>query len=162
MAGKSYKQEVMKGKFSDFMDGAYSDLQELSSELDEWASNMEGGNLGNTDKCSRVREAADTLGNHTDAPGMVDGLDEEEVSVAVSVPRSQKNGTSRAVRLENIVSTLDSLISFADEQKDALEESELVEKEETHDLIDEIENLISQLETTKDEIEGVEIPGMYG
>lgn len=42
---------------------AFNELESLRDEMGEWADNMESSPLEHTEKCQRVREAADTLDN---------------------------------------------------------------------------------------------------
>jgi len=43
------------------IEGGMGEIEVLADEMESWRDNMQGTNLENTDKYSRVEEAADTL-----------------------------------------------------------------------------------------------------
>ena len=147
MAGKSYKYEQCKGKLGDMVSNACSELEELGSELRDWASGMEGTGLENTEKYSTVSEAADALEN-INAPDVPKELQEIELSYSQAVNKNKKAGPSRAVRLENACNLLSAVV-------DHLDGDEFQENQEAQDFMEEVANV-------RDEVEGVEIPGMFG
>lgn len=154
MAGKSYKSVAEKGELGSVVSDAYSQLEDLAGELEEWKSGLEGTALKNTSRYEMLNEAVDALGNKSE-PDVPDSLDKIEVGYSISVKRNKKAGCSRAVRLENIVGMMQAVV----EELDSVINNE---DEKDEDKKEEAETLKSELEDTIGEIDGTDIPGMFG
>lgn len=152
---RGYKSVKRTGVVGD-VEGAYSDLQELGSEMGEWRDNLEE-KFSSTEKYERVSEAADAL----------EGLSEPDVpSELADIPIEYSEFTStrglpRWARRDNAVSIIRTAIDALNERKDG-DKPEDVEDDAWADKVSDIESLIDDLESIADEAENVEFPGMYG
>ena len=73
-----YKLVECKDSVESAIDCGISELEALQEEMDSWASGMEETNLANSEKCSTVRESADTLeSSANDARQALDELTQE-------------------------------------------------------------------------------------
>ncbi len=124
---------------------AYSELESLHSEMDEWYNNLPES-LQQADRGVRVEEAANTLGEHTSEPDVSEAVAAIEV---FSIPSFDV--TSRADRCAEAAGTLRTAIEALNDYG-----------EEHKELSSEIDSLVQELENTADSVEGVEFPGMYG
>lgn len=161
MAGKSYKIETHTAPLSDVISDAYEEFETLSGEFGDWRDSIPES-LNGTEKYNLVETAADTLGDNTDAPEIPAGTDDDgkaislgdlDVTYLVSVHRNKRQGPSRQVRLDNACA----MLSAAGDMLDSI-----VDGEEDHPLKDEAETLSGELQETIDNVEGIEIPGMFG
>ena len=170
----------------------YSEIQELTEEMESWRDNLQGTGLESTGKFSEVEEAADTLANSSsECESQVDGvvekiqsfapsLLEEKVSVILQVTRSKRKSPSRAVRLSNATASIgvarDHLVERLDQIKILISDGEehtffpdLDEtgfspemKTQVNEDIEEIEGYLDGIEDIIGDLEGVEFPGMFG
>lgn len=147
----AYKLETKKASASAALTDAFSEITSLQEEMDEWASNLEDSNLANTQKCSDVRDAADTL-TGVDELEVPKSFSDVEITYAESVNRNKRRGPSRSVRRDNAATILDVVAQTAREQ---------AEKAATDEAREELEGFADELENHKDTIEGVEFPGMF-
>jgi hypothetical protein len=159
----AYKAVERKSTILACLEDGSADIVCLAEEIDEWASNMEDGNLGETEKCQTLRETADTLGNY-EAPNLEDipgFLLDVEITVTEMVNRNKRRSPSRAWRMSNAVAIIraaqENLQEYIDNlpSNDDLSDSE----QEARDLREEAISLIA---TELDEVEHVEFPGMFG
>lgn len=137
---------------------AASTFEELASELGEWRDSLEE-KFSQTDKYSRVSEAADTL-EGLNQPSLPDWLEKDETKIEWE-GRPPKRKQSRSDRRDDACSLLDMAIQHLDERIDKLDEKKELTEEEEGQKSD-MEELRSELDDYKAEAEGVEFPGMYG
>lgn len=141
---KSYKPITSTGVPEDLVETAISDLLEISDEIEQWKSGMEGTNLESSERYSMLSEAYDTLSN-VQAPEPDEWPHPEaRVSYTEYHPKRKNRSPSRAMRVENATGRVAALIDFYESLDDAEEHSDLIE--ELREIAD-----IS-----------VELPGMYG
>jgi hypothetical protein len=139
------------------IEDAVSELASLAEEMEEWATNMEDGNLGQTGKCETVRSAADELANIDQSlalpPALAD-LASHPLKVPQSKHKSKRYSGSRSNRRDNAVVLLQAAVEFLQDEGN-LEGLEDNAKDEASALADELELAI-------DSAESAEFPGMYG
>lgn len=133
-----------KGTLADAVSEAYGEITALAEEMRSWADNMEE-RLSHTEKYERVSEAADALEAMSE-PDIPDGLGDKECDILTDHGKRRNRPPSRADRASAAATNLDNAMAVLDELEDN----------------DEAEQLRSDLENIKDELEGVEFPGMYG
>jgi predicted nucleic acid-binding Zn-ribbon protein len=163
---------------------ATSEIESLRDEMTEWAENMESSPLEHTEKCGRVREAADALDNaFNELESAHDDLDRamEDVGENLSVNDVQYvefvaykgRSLSRADRMGNAVTAAYAGIDAYTNALDAREggskptdpdlsaelEEELEKREEKFDAV---RDAVEAIRNAIEEAEGVEFPGMYG
>jgi hypothetical protein len=152
----AYKTEARTVKLSDALDTAFGEFESLADEFGDWRDNM-SDSLSATDKYDRVNTAADTLGEHTDAPDIPKNtehdLGELDITYFESVNKNKKAGPSRQVRLDNACSIVSSVIDKLDD---------IIDDEAEHPLKEEAETLRDSLQETIDNVESVDIPTMFG
>lgn len=132
------------------IESAVSVIEELHTEMEDWASNMEGNSMEHLPKYDEVNEAKDALESPKDE---LEGLDlPEEVSgVEVSYTQdTRQSANSRSGRLNNALDELRAAEAGLDSEVERLEE--LLEK--AREAKDTLEAQISELES-------VNFPGMY-
>jgi len=173
----AYKMEVQRITLADAIANGYSEIQQLRDEMNEWKDNLENGNLGHTDKFSRVEECAEALDSEADnepSEELPADLVLKEVSVSVQVNRRKNKGPSRAVRCSNACAYLqvvcDELEGIMEDLPTEPEEDDEgritpeAEKaaEEAQEEKDTLEEIRDHLQSTIEAVEGIEFPGMYG
>lgn len=149
------KYKVREASLADAANEAYSELQSLGEEMREWADNLEE-KFSNTERYSRVSEAADTL-EGLNEPNYPDWASNTKVQITelVKPPRRQSRASRRDDACSILESCMDACQEWLDEHTEVKEGADL-------ELSGEIEQLKDDLENLKDEAEGVEFPGMYG
>lgn len=182
MYGKSYKTIQVKTTIESAIDEAFSEFESLCEEMTEWRDNMEE-KLSQTEKYQQVSDAADLLENVQRPDGLPDAMDDSEIEVSIGVKKYKSDGgLSRAARHGNACNHLETAIeaitTFIDEHADDEQEAEdaKAEAEEegsegaaeedvsgmvTADQVQELEQYRDDLQSTLDEMQGVEFPGMY-
>lgn len=149
-----HKQQREQTTIGDAISTAFTELELLAEEMREWADNMEE-KLSHTERYEQVSEAADTLENLSEPDA--DGL-EQFLSPAISVLQYvQTIRTPRWARRDNCTVYLDAAISALETARDDLPETEA--NEETRDTLT---DFIDELESARDDAEGVVFPGMFG
>lgn len=171
MAGRSYlKTEAQTSSLSAAISDAFDEVGELADEMGEWRDSLEE-KFSQTDKYSRVSEAADTLDGHRDAPDFDESVvGDIQVTYGVTSNRSKRRGISRATRLDNAVGKLNACVEALqaeadslDEQIEELDDSRQEERGELSERKEALEELQQELEEAVGELDGgVEFPGMYG
>lgn len=149
--------EVLKAKYfttslEDLVGGAFSDIEELANEMQEWYDNMPE-NFQDGDKGSEVQEAQDALSNiqAIDIPEKA-GTIRVMFVPAEEISSRQDRGSDAAARLQVAA---DELRSALQDLVDAAPKDEpYVDEEGWGDLADE-------LESAGQEVDGVSFPGMY-
>lgn len=155
MYGKNYKIVPCKGTVSDAVADAFSEAESLKDEMEEWKSSLEGTNFEQSDRFSRISEAYDTLESNCEAPDVPDSLGDLEVEWAEGRKKSVKRrGPSRAARLGNATSALAAVVDLLREVED--------DDEREQDVREAAGELANNIEEKKDELDGVEFPGMFG
>jgi len=162
-----YKPQTIKSTVEDAL-SAYSDFDDLTSEMGDWRDKMSGTNLENSDKYYRVEEAANALETinselESSVSDLIENLPDEirdkSMEYIIWVPPSKKQSPSRSYRCDNacsaIRSGLDVIILWIEETKKLKEIPEGID-------LDEIEGYISDIESQLDEADGVDFPGMFG
>ena len=123
---------------------AFGEVENLASEMREWADNMDGGGLGHTSKFEAVEEAASALEDIED-PGTLPSLfDERETSVTVTVNTRKGRPLSRATRAADAAGQFRTAA------------------EDVRTLISELEEIADNLESAADALEGIEFPTAFG
>ena len=140
----AYKQEKRESTVGDLVADAVSELESLKDEMSEWRDNMEGTGLENTSKFEQVSEAAETLESYVSEVDVPDELSGIAASWFESVHRNKRRGASRSVRLGNAIAMLEAA-------SEALGASE----------IEGAEDLETEVGELKDNVEGIEFPGMF-
>lgn len=161
------------------VEGFYSDIEELASEMGEWRDNLEE-KFSQTEKYSNVSECADALENITDngdAPDVLSEGDDKEVTYTHGKKSSSKSPYPRWLRRDNAVNmvraaieAIDARISSIQEQRDAEDEmseearafAEAQGATSVDDQISELEEYKNSLEEHADEADGIEFPGAFG
>ena len=156
-----YKSEIRELSLEEALD--VSDIEELKGEMEEWVSNMSGTALENTGK---YQAADDAVGQLETPAGITfedlwsyipddkrDAIQETKIKIAYDVPRSRKQSTSRAIRLSNAVSQVETALQWLmDNLVDANPDQDY------SSLKDEIDTITGDL----GESESVEFPTMFG
>lgn len=167
----SYKSVTTEMEISSAL--TCSDIESLRDEITEWRDNMDSNGLENTPKYEEVSECADgldTVDNLEDPlSGLVaiaekEGFGEEMLKVTTYVNRRKGRGPARWVRLSNEVSAIRVGIERMNEEKEKKEAilQEQEEEDETlRELVNEIDDHVSELEGYLDELDGISFPGMY-
>jgi hypothetical protein len=145
------------------IDDAFSVIEELAGEMREGFDNMEGGNLGSTQKCQTYGETADTL-EGVNAPDLPDALNNIKV---IRYPSTSKS-TGRAHRASEASSDLnlaaDAIEEWVTDKREMLDERDDDDNEETEEELDldGLDSLAEELRNAASELEGCEFPGMFG
>lgn len=150
----AYKIVTQKSTIGAATPDAFSALETLGEEMREWFDNMEGNNLGSTDKCSRVGETADALEglSTVDVPETIEDM---EMSYAEQVNKDKRRGASREVRNSNAVQMLEGAKDAAQNWLDDDENKEHADRSDVEEFINDLDNEIGN-------VDSLEFPGMYG
>ncbi len=147
------------------IESAWSAIEDLHSEISEGIENQrEHAGIAATSRFATMEETSDTLESiKDDQPEWPEPLDESISAVMIaSYIQNYKKGLSRADRRDNIVNELDGAIdairAWIDEQTTG--EGSLTE--EMQEKVDAATELADALEEKKDELDGLEFPGMRG
>jgi chromosome segregation ATPase len=181
-----YKSKTEEFAVADALSIANQEIADLADEMRTWADNLEGGNLGHTDKAQRVAEAADSLEGIEQQEDLHEEAESARCTVTIQVVRSARYSPSRAVRAANAAAMLQAAAGAIQDRISELEElkrehelkheepqegatADGPEAEACADEIARIEDAISELESQADsieqaasELEGIEFPGMFG
>lgn len=172
-----YKAKTEEFSVADAVSMANDEVAQLAEEMREWADNLEGGNLGHTDKAQRVAEAADTLEGIEQQEDLHEEAEALRCTVTLQVVRSARYSPSRAVRAANAATMLQAAAGAIQDrlgdleiEKHELEAAAQAEETDKHDdRLAEIESAMSDLESQADsleaaasDLEGVDFPGMFG
>jgi chromosome segregation ATPase len=153
MYGKNYKMVARKADLETALGEAFSEIESLRDEMEEWKSSLEGTNFEQTERYSRIEEAQDTLDDALNSqPDVPDSLAGLEVEWHEGVKKSKRRGPSRAARLGNASNAIGAVIDLLTDK----------DSEDPDAGADETTSLLSQLEEIRDNIDGVEFPGMFG
>ncbi len=146
----SYKTVTTKLTVEDAVSSALSVLEELADEMRSWADSMSGTNLENTEKSEAVEEAADALEAAHEEVEVPEEYASQEVEVAEQVLRyKRRHGPSRAVRRDNALAALQSVLT-------------LVGEAASDHLSDDANEFVNTLENITSAAENVEFPSMFG
>lgn len=156
-ARKKFKNVEQEMTLSDAISYAMSDFQTLRDEMRDWASNMEGTGLENTEKYTAVSECADALESFCD--------DEPEVPTFIEAdyqPRIKFNeqtrignrGMARWLRASNAESAIEAVKNYAETQADKLKTVNPEASAGWQALYDACDNIAN-------EAQGLDFPGMY-
>lgn len=152
--------EPIMTNVGDAVSTAFSMLEELKDELQNWYDNLpesfQSGSKGDT-----LQEAIDALEN------IVEPDVSENVRDAAVTYQQDRKATSRAKRCAEACTILDACIGGLQEvaqdwREKAAKGQTGNEGEDLDALADECDTLIDELDTAKSDAEGVEFPGMYG
>lgn len=141
---------------------AFSAIEELASECREVYDNMEGGNLGHTQRAQSFDNTASTLEciSEIDVPECISDL---AFTHAEMVPTRKGRDASRDARRSNIVSILEAARDAANDRAESLRDgSEEADDPDAEDEAQEIDSFVDELDSVIDELEGCEFPGMFG
>ena len=177
---RKLKNEIHSATVGDVSAHVDALRDELGEEMRSWYDNM-SENLQGGDKGSQVDEAASTL-EGLDTPDVPDIISDLGFSYSVQHKGGRK-GDPRWLRRDNETSALSSAVDavrewvdsaktavaeFEEENPEAEDDAQVELGEQTHTLqelrdgIEEAEQFADDLESLKDEADGVEFPGMYG
>ena len=157
-----YKQVREKFTVGDGLDA--SEIESLRDEMQEWVDNMSGTSLENTSRYQMAEEAANQLDqvdyigleniweavNNTEC--LTKDLKNLEYEVVIFKVKNRRQYPSRAYRLSNTISAINGALECL---KNFLEPYEA-------DEVGDIRCAIDEVESTVQELDGVEFPGMYG
>jgi len=157
-----YKQVREKFTVGDGLDA--SEIGDLRDEMQEWVDNMGGTALENTSRYQMAEEAVDLLSrvddvqfddiwdaiNNTEC--LTGDLKNLEYEVVIFKVKSRRQYPSRGYRLSNTISIINGALECL---RDFLEPYEAEEVGEVREVIDEVESIVQELD-------GLEFPGMYG
>jgi hypothetical protein len=144
--------QQMEGTIDELVSGAFSDLEELGQEMQDWFDNMPE-NLQDGSKGDAVSEAADGLSN-------ISAVDTPESLATIKVKYAyDSKARSRSDRRDNAINVLNAVIEHleSDQVKRGIADSSEQEK-----LTEEYDEFLGDLQNARDEAEGVEFPGMMG
>lgn len=133
-------------KVIDAFNEAQGEVESLAEEMRSWFDNMPE-NLQGGDKGGMVDEAANTLEGidmNIDLPASV-----HEVEITERLVGRQRRRPSRGSRRDRIAGLIDSIVEVLRNGPEDAPDHE--EREDAAEMLD----------TAKDELEGVEFPGMY-
>lgn len=144
------KQTTHKTDTTAAIADAFSEIESLKDELQEWYDNLPE-NFQNGSKGEQLQEAIGALEQHSE-PSVDDKLQEllekTEVSYLATSGRA-----SRSDRRYAAIAQLDAVIELLQEKQD--------EQEKAGCELD-YESLIDELTNARDEWDNVEFPGMFG
>lgn len=141
---------------SSLLSDAFEEIESLKDELNDWYDNL-GDNLQQTEKGQMLEEAVSTLdyAERVELDSFFDGeiLEEIESIKTVYVPAHWSNNLSRASRRDEATGMLNVVMEKL---------QELVDDEKyDEEIIDSINDAISEIENAISEVESVEFPSMY-
>lgn len=159
-----YKAMPQEACVADAVSSAFTELTDLAGECREIVDNASEG-LAQTQRVQTLDETASAL----------EGLSEPaEVSEKIGAARirytesTKKGGLSRAVRRDNAVAALQSVVDWCGERIEEIE-TELRAANEEEEAESNLENEKGELESLRDDAqeaidaaEACEFPGMYG
>lgn len=145
MAKRETKVET--GTIEGFIDDAYSAIEELKGELEEWKGNLPE-NLQNGQKGDELDEAMNNLSNSDYKPDVPESVANRPVSASVMLPKKSWGRTymSKADRRDNALALMDACI----------QDLQNVEGD------DEAHSLMDTLQEHRDEFEQCEFPRAFG
>ena len=159
------RDEQFTSTVADVVDEAFAEAEALGEEIREWYDNLPES-FQDSDKGYSLDEAANGFENldRPDTPGANDGdsIDVRSVSV-LYLPDLE--GYSRPRRAAECSGKLRAVVDlFRDADHEDEDDRQLLGDvwEENGDLKTEINEWLDELENQADEIEAIEIPGMYG
>ncbi len=143
-------------------DEAVTEIESLASEVRDWYDNM-GENLQQSDKGSRLEEAADALESIT-VPDRPDGV--QHISFVRYPALDTSSRGKRASECGDLLrSSAEAVREFVEEhQKDNEDEGTVDLGGEAGEVTfnwSELESFADECEEAADEVDGVEFPGMY-
>lgn len=158
----AYKSVERKNTLADLISGGYGDISSLKDELDEMLGNMEE-KLSQTSRYQALESARDELENMCEEPNIPECLGEhgklkqfhtKEIKWHEQVGKRKNYSPSRVTRLGNAGAMLE---AACDALRCVVEDG--IKNQE---IADEIQELIDKLDEDSQNVQGVEIPGMYG
>jgi len=153
-ARKEALEKIYTESLETRIEGARCELEDLQSELEDWKGGMEGTGLENTEKFSELETAAEAfesvVGDLPEAPDFPDYILKLPVTVGLL---GRKPSFSRPVRAAEAAENLQACAEVIEQW--------LVKNGEGCEAADTIEELGEQLSSASQEVEGIEIPGMY-
>lgn len=149
MTRRKEKYLQREGSVSSVAD-AFSDLEGLKEELEEWFGNMPES-FQNGSKGEQLQSAIDIL-ESLQEPNVPDEVADLSIQWPESLGRSRK-GPSRSTRCSNACNVIESAKSAV--------ESWIEEQEESADT-DAAETFVGELDELISEASSVEFPGMFG
>lgn len=166
MYGKSYKVITVEMTVEDAISYAFSDVEQLASEMRDWSDNM-AENLKSGSKGEAVEECADQLEAHTELDSQPpESFASTKITVSHGVKRSKSASASRPARLGNAIQSLRAVQELADERAGEIDPDDESKTEEERKALEEekveLEALSEAIEEVASEWEGIDIPGMYG
>lgn len=132
-----------------------SEIEELKSEMEDWYDSLQSGNFATSEKAERVEETMDQL---NEVEYALTDISELFAELFPFFPKIQFEEERRAVmprhiRLSNAIKAFSEIVTTTKLQNNVWAEAE--EQDDIEEGIDELENVISELES-------VEFPNMFG
>lgn len=174
----SYRGEKRTSTVASAVADAVSDLTSLGEECREIVDNASEG-LSQTQRIQTLDETASAL-EDAQEPDIPEPLSDIPVTYVEMVQKRKGRGSSRATRRDNAVAMLDAAVEALQGFGDAMEEAKgavaggtatpdqqrmvgaVVEAADNEEDGPDIEGLIGEIEEIKNNVEGVDFPGMYG
>lgn len=138
----------------DAVSEAWGIIEELGEEMEDWRANMED-KFSTTDKYSRVEEAAQTLQGESE-PTEPDSDTVKAITVTIQDPKPRRRSYSRADRLSQATSLLEACEGALDEFASS------DDPKTSEDDASEADSYKNDIETLRNNVEGVDFPGMFG
>lgn len=190
--GRKGKYIKVQGTVLDALSGGQGEIAQLSEEMTEWRDNMEMGGLENTERFQTVQATADELENACDLETQIaymESAGEEDDALSnllndqLEWSEFRKYGKqalnlSRADRMSNAAAGVTVAIEYLAEKAKALydalpeESDEEPEDDEAkaeaealqvkRDRYEEFVSNVEEIQSTVENVEGLEFPGMYG
>lgn len=137
------------GSVLGLIEGAYSELEALQQECQEIVDNASEG-LSQSQRIQTLEETASALDFAYNIPEVPEAV--QDLVVNYTEDRRKSKSTSRATRCAEAVSLLQTVTELL---------NEFANSDQRQELIEEVEQLISELDEAIGYAEGCEFPGMY-
>jgi len=166
MYGKSYKTETIHITMAAALSDAFSEIEMLAEEMRNWADNMSSANMEHLPNYDTVEATASALEgvNAVEVPILKVRNGTEVADFVLDISQGYKRGKargseSRAARCGNAEAMLDAVSNAVNTLIDELEDEDATVNE---GKIDTLREFCDEVDTAKDEIGGLEFPGMRG
>ena len=143
----------VSGTVIDLIEAAFSDLEGLRDECQEIVDNASEG-LSQTQRMQTFEETVDALSFVDSVPDVPEEV--QDLLVRFTEDQRKSKSHSRATRCCEAINLLACTVEVLNEFVNAQEQ------EDKNELVEKVEQLISELEDAISYAEGAEFPGMYG
>jgi hypothetical protein len=153
------RTSTVEGAFED----AKSTIEALRDEMSEWADNMEGANLDQTDKYNEVTEARDQLEEAVSSLDidldLPDEVKDTEVKYREPLPYGRKP-QPRWMQISGAVAALNAVKDAIEQTKTEPDDEAEEDEDDDQDEVD-FDTPIDAITEGVDYAEAVSFPGMY-